>query len=222
MKHTPSAAPAARLLAAAHAMGVPLDPADAGALVALLDRVSLEPQNLTAIEAVTEGVDRHLADSIAALGPPPALASPLCDLGSGGGFPGLPLAMCRPDLRITLVESERRKADWLGRASAALPNVEVVNDRSETFARHSREAFAAVTARAVAPLVPCLELAAPLVAPGGRAVLWAGPRDRAAAADAAPVAQELGLRLEEVRQVTPFPGAQRALLVYRKVGPTPA
>jgi len=190
-------------------------------LVALLDRVALEPQNLTSVDGVEEGVDRHLADSLTALAPPPLIEGAVCDIGSGAGFPGLVLAHCLPWQQVTLVESERRKAEWLRRASAGLPNVRVVHDRSESLARRSRESFTTVTARAVAALVPCLELAAPLLAPGGRAVLWAGPRDRAGAAAAEPVARDLGLTPEEIRDVVPFPDARRALLVYRKTAPTP-
>lgn len=201
-------------------MGLTLSPEDAGRLVALLDRVVLEPQNLTAIDDVWEGVDRHLADSLAALAPPSPLASPLCDVGSGGGFPGLVVAIARPDIVVTLVESERRKAEWLARASAGLPNVEVVKDRSEDLARRAREAYRTVTARALAPLVPCLELTAPLVAPGGRVVMWAG--ESAIVPAAAPIADELGLHLESDRPVTPFAGARRRLLVFVKHAPTPA
>ena len=213
--------PAARLLEAASELGVPLGPGMAGALVALFDRMALEPQNLTAIEDVDEAVDRHLADSLAGLAVP-VLTGPLVDLGSGGGFPGLVLAMLRPDIPVTLVESERRKAEWLAAASAALPNVRVVADRSEHLAKHEREAYATVTARAVAPLVPVIELAAPFVGPEGHAVLWSTrvtPDDEARAAKAAAI---LGLEPLPPLPVRPFPDAERVLRVFRRVAPTPA
>lgn len=213
--------PAARLLAAAGTLGVPLEPAMAGALVALFDRMALEPQNLTAIEDVDDAVDRHLADSLAGL-VVPEVEGPLVDLGSGGGFPGLVLAMLRPEMSVTLVESERRKAEWLVAASAGLPNVRVVADRSEHLAKHEREAYATVTARAVAPLVPVLELAAPFVAPGGHAVLWSTPVDAQDEDRAARAAAILGLEPLPARPVRPFPDAERVLRVFRRIAPTPS
>ncbi len=116
------AAPALVLTTRCAWMGVSLDPAAAGHLVALLDRLGLEEQNLTAIEGVDAGVDRHLADSLAALALPEVAGAPAAvDIGSGAGFPGLALAIARPGMVVTLVESERRKAEWLVGASAALP-----------------------------------------------------------------------------------------------------
>ena len=125
-------------------MGIAVSPEVAGALVALLDRISLEPQNLTSIEILGEGIDRHLADSLAGLAVPELAGASACvDLGSGGGFPGLALAAARPEMAVTLVESERRKADWLRRAAEHFPNVRVVADRSEHLASAEREAYPA-------------------------------------------------------------------------------
>jgi 16S rRNA (guanine527-N7)-methyltransferase len=207
----------------ARALGADLDPEPAAALVALLDRIALEPQNLTAIEGLDEGLDRHLADSLAGLALPEiGAADSLVDLGSGAGFPGLPLAAARPGMAVTLVESERRKADWLRRASAGFPNVRVVADRSEHLAAAERERYAAATARALGPLPVALELAAPLVRVGGAVVAWrgdaAGPDEEAAARAAA----ELGLEPRPPVTVEPFQGARRRLQVFAKVAPTPA
>jgi len=212
--------PAARLLAAAETMGVPLAPGSAGELVALFDRIALEPQNLTAIEDVEEAVDRHLADSLSGL-TVPELRGPVADLGSGGGFPGLVLAIMRPEMPVTLVESEKKKCLWLEAASAALPNVRVVADRSEHLAKHARGAFATVTARAVAPLVPVIELAAPLVAADGHALVWSTPMPADDEARAAAAAEMLGLQALPARPVRPFAGAERVLRVFRRVAPTP-
>jgi len=205
------------------AMGVDLAPEAAGALVALLDRLALEPQNLTAIEGVEEGLDRHLADSLAALAlPEVAGARALVDLGSGAGFPGLALALARPALEVTLVESEGRKADWLRRASAGRPNVRVVADRSEHLARIERDRYPLAVARALGPLPVALELAAPLVAPGGWVAIWRGPGGGAAVeAAAASAAAQLGLEPREPRPTRPFPAARRAIQLFAKTGPTP-
>jgi len=200
-------------------MGLDVSLDQAGQLVALVDRVLLEPQNLTAIDDIFEAVDRHLADSVAGLTRPELAGPTLADLGSGGGFPGLVIAMLRPEISVTLLESERRKAEWLARASADLRNVRVVADRSESFARRERETCSTVTARAVAPMVATIELAAPLVAVGGHLVLWAS--EAADDADAAAAAELVGLSAPVSHHVEPFPGARRRILTFRKDLPTP-
>jgi 16S rRNA (guanine527-N7)-methyltransferase len=215
--------PAALLVERAGAMGVAVAPGLAGTLVALLDRMALEPQNLTAIEGITDGVERHLADSLSALTlAQVAAARTILDLGSGGGFPGLPLALALPGAVVTLVESERRKAAWLVRASGGVPNVRVVADRAETLARREPGRWEVVTARAVGPLPVVLELAAPLLGDGGHLVAWRGPRDPGEEARGAAAAAELGLTAGPVQPVEPFPGARRHLHTYRKDRPTPS
>ncbi len=208
----------------AREMGVPLAPEAAAALVALLDRIALEPQNLTAITGIEEGIDRHLADSLAALTLPEVAAATACvDVGSGVGFPGLALAVARPDMSVTLVESEGRKADWLRRASAAIPNVRVVSDRSEHLAAAERETYPLATMRALGPLPVALELTAPLVAVGGAVLAWRGDEaDPALEAAGARAAAELGLDPQEPVLSAPFPGARRRLQLFIKVAPTPA
>ena len=216
MKH----GPARELVARATAMGVELSLAQAGRLVALVDRALCEPQNLTAIDDIATAVDRHLADSIAGLTVPELAGPSLVDLGSGGGFPGLVIAMLRPEISVTLVESEGRKAEWLVRASADLSNVRVVADRSESFAVRARETYSTVTARAVAPLVPTIELAAPLVEVGGHLVAWVS-ESAGADADAATAADLVGFAPPICHPVGPFATARRCLLTLRKRSPTP-
>ena len=218
-----TAGPAPRLIARAHALGVPLTGEAAASLIALLDRIGIEPQNLTTIEGLDEGIDRHLLDSLVGLTlPEVATAEAAVDIGSGAGFPGIALAIARPGMRVTLVESEQRKADWLSRASAAVPNLRVVADRSEHLAGTERERFPLATMRALGPLPVCLELAAPLVAVGGTVVVWRGddtdPELERAGAEAA---AELGLEPGDPVPVTPFPGARRRLHTFRKTSPTP-
>ncbi len=215
-------APAGRLLEACAGLGVSVDPSVAGRLVALLDRMTLEPQNLTAVDVLHDGVERHLLDSLSALVLPVVrTAHALVDLGSGGGFPGIPLAVARPECAVTLVESERKKADWLARATTDLPNVRTVGERSEVLATLERERWPLATARALAPLPVLVELAAPLVAIGGTLVAWRGRRDPRQERSAAVACGRLGFELGPVTAVTPFAGASRHLHEFRKVAPTP-
>ncbi len=215
-------APVTLLLEACAAVGIVLDPSAAGRMVALLDRMALEPQNLTAIDLHREGVERHLVDSLLALSlPVVAAADSIVDLGSGGGFPGVPLAMACPECAVTLVESERSKADWLARATGDSPNVRVGGERTEDLARVERERWSLATARALAPLPVLVELAAPLVAIGGTLVAWRGPRDRTEEDRAAAACARVGFDIGPVTAVTPFAGAERHLHEFRKVAPTP-
>lgn len=212
-----------RLAARAADIGAPIGLDAAAWLLALLDRIALEPQNLTAVEGVEQGIDRHLLDSLAALALPQVReAESAVDIGSGAGFPGIALAAARPQLEVTLVESERRKADWLLRAAAGVPNLRVVADRAEHLAAAERERFQLATMRALGPLPTCLELAAPLVAVGGTVLVWRGdardPREEAAGLEAS---SELGLAPAPPVPVTPFPAARRRLHPFRKAAPTP-
>lgn len=203
-------------------MGVGLPAGAAPALVAVVDRLLAQPQNLTAIDSVPEAVERHLADALAAAAQPEiASAMRIVDVGSGGGFPGLALAAALPGSEVTLVESEKRKAEWLVSVSAGFPNVRVVRARSEDLSKRSPAAWDAAVARALAPAPSAIELCAPLVAVGGHVVLWQGPRDPDTDARTAAAARQLGMAAPEIRPVTPFPGAQRHLHVFRKAEPTP-
>jgi len=134
--------------------------------------------NLTGIRDVADVAVRHVLDSLTAL---PLLAEHgvrrLVDLGSGGGFPGLPLAAAAGLDRVRLVESIAKKARFLETVVAAVglaDRVEVLALRAEALAvdRARTARWDAVTARAVAPLAELVELAFPLLAPGGCLIAW--------------------------------------------------
>lgn len=215
--------PARRLERRLAAAGLTISPEVSGALIALVDRLSAEKQNLTAITDVDEAIDRHLADSLVALAlPEVAAATTIVDVGSGGGFPGIPLAAALTGCVVTLVESEGKKARWLTRCADDFPNLRIVADRSEHLATAHREEWSLATARALASPATALELTAPLVAVGGHIVLWrTADADPALDADAAAAAEILGLERLDPVPVTPFPGARRMLDRYAKVAPTP-
>jgi 16S rRNA (guanine527-N7)-methyltransferase len=127
--------------------------------------------NLTGIRDREELLDRHLLESLALK--PLIDGESVADIGSGGGLPGIPLAIVLPDTRFTLIESRRKRASFLRHAAATLglANVEVAHSRAEALGPRQ---FATVLARAVAPPRELLEIAAPLVAAGGRLVLLTG------------------------------------------------
>lgn len=129
------------------------------------------------------------------------------DVGSGGGTPGVPLAASMPGRTFTLLEAERRKCDFLDRASRDLDNVTVVWGRAED---QPTDTFGVALAKALAKPPVAAELCLPLVAPGGAAILWLGETaDRGAVARAA---ERLGGCLEE---------EVAGLVVLRKIHATP-
>jgi 16S rRNA (guanine527-N7)-methyltransferase len=150
-------------------------------------------------------------------------ARSVADLGAGAGFPGLPLAVALPRARVSLVESQRRKCEFLWRVSAhaQIENALVVCARAEEWV-DGLGANEAVVARALAPQPVVLEYAAPLLALGGTLVDWRGRRSEAQERAAAAAAEMLGLRLLEIRRVEPFEGAtDRHLHVFEKSRETP-
>lgn len=183
--------------------------------------------NLTAIREPAEVARLHVLDSLAAV---PLLRArgvdAFVDLGSGGGFPGVPLAAALPAARALLVDSVGKKARFLETVAGAVGldrTVAVESVRAELLAAgRDREAWPAVTARAVAPLADLVELAFPLLRPGGLLVAWKrGPLDEEAAA-AGPVLAALGGGRLEVHDAD-LPGlAGHRLVVAVKEGPTPA
>jgi 16S rRNA (guanine527-N7)-methyltransferase len=167
----------------------------------------------------------HVADSLVGLELPEVrAATTLADLGSGAGFPGLPLAIALPQASISLVESNGRKCAFLTRtiATCAIPNACVVNLRAEEW-RAGLERCDVVLVRAVAPLPVVAEYAAPLLRIGGTLVAWRGRRDPAEEQAAQVAARELGLEAGEPRRVRPYPAAtDRHLQPFVKVAATPA
>lgn len=199
-------------------------PRDATArLTTLLDALEREGAP-TSVHDPEEGLKVHVADSLAGLETPAVGAAGIvADLGSGAGLPGLVLATALPRARVSLVESVGRKCAFIQATADAmgLANVDVVNARVEEW-RDGRESCDVVCARAVAALPVLCEYAAPLLRLGGALVAWkAQVDDREAAAGRAAAAQ-LGLEVEEVIPVRPYPGSEhRTLHVLRKSSPTP-
>ena len=198
-----------------------LDDAQTGRLAALLELTAADEHAPTAVRDPAEAVDVHVADSLAGL-EVAALrdATSIADLGSGAGFPGLPLAVGLPGAHVVLVESATRKADFLRRATGTIgvANVEVVHARAEEWEAN----VDAVAVRALDALPVLAEYAAPLLRVGGVLVAWKGRRDLAEEQQASAAAAQLGLRTAEVLPVQPYSASRdRHLHVMVKHAPTP-
>ena len=163
---------------------------------------------LTAIRDAEEAWHEHVDRSLEAVEVVGRFAGSIVDVGSGGGSPGIPLAVAFPDREVTLLEAQERKVVALERFARAFANVRVVRGRAE---EQPREQYGVAVARALAPPPVAAEWCLPLVREGGAVVLYVGPtadRDRVAR-----VADRVGGGdVEEAG----------GLVVIPKIAPTPA
>ncbi len=214
---------AARVEALAARYRLPAGAADR--LLTLLGVLAADELAPTTVREPDAIVDDHLADSLVALELDEIhAAGVIVDIGSGAGLPGLPLAIALPAVRVALVESSRRKCEFIERAIAAcgLDNATVACARAEEW-REGLGTADVVTARALASLAVVAEYGAPLLRVGGVLVAWRGRRDSEVEGEAAAAAAELGLELRPPLAVSPYPEARhRHLHLMLKVSSTPA
>lgn len=184
-----------------------------------------EKQNLVSRKTIREELDKHIEDSLKIAEYISFDGQALIDIGSGAGFPGMILAIHHPDCQVTLVESDRKKSDFLLRVGKALGlhNVEVVTERAEFLGQQPthRERYTLCTSRAVAALNTLAELTLPLVGVGGKAIYWKGRnhlQEIEAARDAVLI---LGGEIETIHGYSLVQPRDRVIIVVRKVLPTP-
>lgn len=157
--------------------------------------------DLTAVLSDEEMVDRHFMDSLSVLrtGLIPRGAS-LIDVGTGAGFPGMILAIARPDLSVTLLDAQQKRLNFLSevREKTAAANTKILHGRAEDCAknREYREKFDIAAARAVAPLNVLAEYLVPFVRIGGCALCWKGPSLQSELEAGSRAVKLLGGRLE--------------------------
>lgn len=213
-----------RLIQEAAALGITVTPQQSD----LLDRYCAgvidtnRHLNLTAITDPREVEIKHLLDCLAVC-TLPQLRGAVADIGTGAGFPGVVLAVMRPDLRLTLIDATAKKLRFVLQACDALGiAVQTVHGRAEELARDTlRETFDTVTARAVAPLPTLLEYGLPLVNVGGHLLAMKGPEADVELADSAYALKELGGHTVEVKHITLPGGLRRAVVIIQKTAPTP-
>ncbi len=162
------------LIDGARALGLELDETQVSKLTAHLDLLDEWGQrmNLTAIRERSQQITKHLLDSLTVV--PWLRGQRVADIGSGAGFPGIPLAIVLPQLHFALVESTGKKCRFLEhvRDTLGLTNVEIVQSRAEAYRPQAK--FDTVLARAVGPLTDLTRNAGALVAGGGRLLAMKG------------------------------------------------
>ena len=207
-----------------------LPPQAREALAAIVQALADDGRAPTTVRESRDAWRVHIADSLTGLEVVELRqATAIADIGAGAGFPGLPLAVALSGSRVDLIESNGRKCEFVRGAigAAGLGNARVVCRRSEEWAAEpppdgGREAYEAVTARAVGRLATLAELASPLLAEGGILVAWKGRRDPEEEAEMKRAAEAVAMVPEDVRWVGPYAGSRnRHLHVLRKAGATP-
>jgi 16S rRNA (guanine527-N7)-methyltransferase len=209
-----------------------LGQAAAGQIERILEALKAEPDPHTSVSDPQAALEVHVADGLSGLAIPElASARRIADIGAGAGFPGLALAVALPQAQVDLVESAGRKTALVDRLIQAgdVSNARSITARAEELGGMpaavggGREAYDAVTARAVGPLALLVEYAAPLLRAGGVLVAWKGARDADEEAAGAAAAAQVGMAAESALPVQPFEASEnRHLHVFRKISPTPA
>lgn len=196
-------------------------------LYALLQEASGKV-NLTALRGEEEVVVKHFLDSLTLLRLP-LWQGPLrvLDLGTGAGFPGLPLKIVRPELELVLVDATRKKVAFVERAIEVLglKGARALWGRAEVLAREAghREAYARAVARAVAPLCVLSELLLPFLRVGGAAVAMKGPRVEEELAPLPPLwSGSAGGLGRSSPSSFPSPGRRATWWCWRRPPPPPA
>lgn len=207
----------------------PVEALDAAAREQLRVVLDLLAQERASVSSVVDerAWQVHVADSLTGLEVAELRqATRIADIGAGAGFPGLVLAVAIPGAQVDLIESVGRKCEFMRGAieAAGIANASVRNARSEDWAAaEGREAYDAVTARAVGRLSTLAELASPLLKPNSVLVAWKGKREPDEEQQLQSASEALAMAPEQILDVGDRAGSQhRHLHVIRKSGPTPA
>ncbi len=212
----------AALTAGLAALG--LDPALCGRLEAFAGLVLERNRvmNLTAITEPSAFAGLHLLDSLSLIPLAGLSSGTVVDVGTGAGFPGVPLAIALPEARVTLLDSLGKRIEFLRETCGALglENTRCVHARAEEFGE--REQFDWAVSRAVAPLPMLCELSLPLVRVGGRFLAMKSSHSQEELDEAGRAISILGGRVDWVKDY-PIPGAeiQHRLICIEKTTPTP-
>ncbi len=182
--------------------------------------------NLTAITDLSSAVRLHVIDSLFAAETLEELScagkASLIDVGSGGGFPSIPVAVACGNISVTALDATAKKCEFIAGASEKCGVfVETVAERAEEAVKSRRETYDFAAARAVARLNVLSELCAPYIKVGGYLLAMKGSAAEEERSEAANATEKLGLTYERSVDYEIDGGGQRRILVYKKTSPTP-
>ena len=177
--------------------------------------------NLTAITEPEQVAKLHLLDSVSLLSVMPLAGKKVIDVGCGAGFPGVPLKIACPEMKLTLLDSLGKRMNWLEQILPTLGvEAECITARAEEAVETRREQYDVATSRAVARLNILLELTAPYVKVGGYVLAMKGTAAREELSEAKSAIAKLGLKLEKVVEF-PVDDTAHTVIVLKKIAPTP-
>ncbi|MBP3721874.1 MAG: 16S rRNA (guanine(527)-N(7))-methyltransferase RsmG, partial [Selenomonadaceae bacterium] len=182
-----------------------------------------ERMNLTAITDEDEFIRKHILDSLSGL--EYVKEGKILDLGSGAGFPGIPLKIYNEEFKITFLDALKKRLNFLDEVATKLSfqNVTTIHGRAEDLAKTDlRESFDTVVSRAVASLPILSEYALPFIKTGGTFIAWKGSKAEDEAKESEKALKVLGGELAEIKKVAiPKLNEERALIIVKKIKPTP-
>ena len=177
--------------------------------------------NLTAITEPKQVAKLHLLDSLSLLSLEDLKGKKVIDVGCGAGFPGVPVKIACPEMKLTLLDSLGKRMQWLETVLPTLGvDAECLTARAEEAVSDRRESYDYATSRAVARLNILLELTAPYVKVGGKVLAMKGTAAREELAEAKNAISRLGLKVEKVEEF-PMDGTAHTVIVLKKVAHTP-
>ena len=182
-----------------------------------------EKMNLTAITEPNEVILKHFIDSLT-INKYIDQDSSLIDVGTGAGFPGIPVAIMNDNVDITLLDSLNKRINFLNEVSneLELKNIETVHSRAEDFGNTERENFDIATSRAVAALNVLIEYLLPLVKVGGKCICMKGSQAEEEIENAKKAIKILGGEIEKIEEIElPESDIKRTIIIIRKISKTP-
>ncbi len=177
--------------------------------------------NLTAITDPAAVAQLHFLDSLALLDAAELAGKRVLDVGCGAGFPGVPLKIAEPSIRLTLLDSLAKRMNWLAEVLPGLGvEAEIVTARAEDYAAQRREQYDVVTSRAVARLNVLAELCLPFVRVGGQFLAMKGALAQEEVDEARRAIRQLGGKVRNIYEY-PVAGTTHRVVIIEKIAPTP-
>ena len=181
-----------------------------------------EKVNLTAITEPEEIISKHFVDSLTIL-PYIKEGKKVIDIGTGAGFPGIPLKIAKPEIEITLLDSLNKRIMFLEEiiSKLNLKEIEAIHSRAEEYVKDNRESYDIAVSRAVAELPTLLEYLLPYVKVGGKCICMKGPKAMEEIEKSKKALDVLGGKIEKVENVQINGEMDRNIIIISKIRTTP-
>ena len=182
-----------------------------------------QKMNLTAITEPNEVIEKHFIDSLAIM-PYINKETTIIDVGTGAGFPGIPMKIGNSSLKITLLDSLNKRITFLEEiiSQLQLKEISAVHGRAEEYIREKRETFDIAVSRAVAELPTLLEYLLPYVKIGGKCICMKGPKALEEIQKSKKALEILGGKIESIENIKINEEMERNIIIIQKIKPTPS